>query len=345
MTMTTTRTTPTRDATAPAATTAPTTVPTATTVPTVERRFEAMASPVTLLVVDPGHGAEAALDRAEAVFRDVDQTCTRFDPASPLSRANAAPDAWHVVPSTLAQAVQEASRASHLTAGLFDPRVLEVLLAWGYRDGAPGDVVPGGVTGATRAPADDGPWRPRVVQRDGVWHLNLGGHPIDLGGIGKGLAVRWAADELAGAGSGMLVDAGGDVALAGRSPVGELWSVGVEDPSGGTEPVLVLAVTDTGCATSSTKKLRWRAGGRPVHHLVDPRTGEPGGAGLAAVTVLHPDPAWAEVLTKQLFLAGASAVRRRAEAQQVAAAWIGVDGSVGTSPALDPLVIWRRTDG
>lgn len=331
MTMTMTRTTPTGVAA------------TAPTAPTAERRLEAMASPVTLLVVDPDHGAEAALDRAEAVIRDVERTCTRFDPASPLSRANAAPDAWHVVPSTLAQAVQEASRASHLTNGLFDPRVLEVLLAWGYRDGAPGDVVPG--TGATRAPADDGPWRPRVVQRDGVWHLNLGGRPIDLGGIGKGLAVRWAADALAGAGSGFLVDAGGDVALAGRSPAGELWSVGVEDPSGGTEPVLVLAVTDTGCATSSTKKLRWRAGGRPVHHLVDPRTGEPGGAGLAAVTVLHPDPAWAEVLTKQLFLAGASAVRRRAEAQQVAAAWIGVDGSVGTSPALDPLVIWRRNDG
>jgi thiamine biosynthesis lipoprotein len=329
----TTRTTPTRTAASNTATAA-------------ERRLEAMASPVTLLVVDPDHEAEAALDRAEAVIRDVERTCTRFDPESPLSRANAAPDAWHVVPSTLAQAVQEASRAYTLTAGLFDPRVLEVLLAWGYQGGAPADVPVGdGVTGATRAPADHGPWRPRVVQRDGVWHLNLGGRPIDLGGIGKGLAVRWAADALAGAGSGLLVDAGGDVALAGRSPDGELWNVGVEDPSGGTDPVLVLAVTDTGCATSSTKKLRWRAGGRPVHHLVDPRTGEPGGAGLAAVTVLHPDPAWAEVLTKQLFLAGASAVRRRAEAQQVAAAWIGVDGSVGTSPALDPLVIWRRTDG
>jgi thiamine biosynthesis lipoprotein len=344
--MGTTRTTPTMSTTP----TTPTRTAGSGTSTTAERRLEAMASPVTLLVVDPDHEAEAALDRAEAVIRDVERTCTRFDPASPLSRANAAPDAWHVVPSTLAQAVQEASRAYTLTAGLFDPRVLGVLLAWGYRDGAVGDVpagvVPGArATGAIRAPADDGPWRPRVIQRDGAWHLNLGGRPIDLGGIGKGLAVRWAADALAGVGSGLLVDAGGDVALAGRSPDGELWSVGVEDPSGGTEPVLVLAVTDIGCATSSTKKLRWRSGGRPVHHLVDPRTGEPGGAGLAAVTVVHPDPAWAEVLTKQLFLAGASAVRRRAEAQQVAAAWIGVDGSVGTSPALDPLVIWRRTDG
>lgn len=329
------------------------TTTTTTTTHTAERRLEAMASPVTLLVVDPRHGAEAGLDRAEAVIRDVERTCTRFDPTSPLSRANAAPDAWHVVPSTLAQAVQEASRAYTLTAGVFDPRVLGILLAWGYRGGAPtdlpNDLLPDGgaapADDAAHAPADDGPWRPRVVQRDGVWHLNLGGRPIDLGGIGKGLAVRWAADELAGSGSGVLVDAGGDIALAGRAPERELWHVGVEDPSGGTEPVLVLGVTDTGCATSSTRKLRWRTAGRPVHHLVDPRTGEPGGAGLAAVTVLHPDPAWAEVLTKQLFLAGASAVRRRAEAQQVAAAWVGVDGSVGTSTALDPHVIWRRNHG
>jgi len=31
--------------------------------------------------------------------------------------------------------------------------------------------------------------------------------------------------------------------------------------------------------------------GRRVHHLLDPRTGEPGGDGLVAVTVAAPDPA------------------------------------------------------
>jgi len=79
-----------------------------------------------------------------------------------------------------------------------------------------------------------------------------------------------------------------------------------------------------------------------VHHLVDPRTGRPGGEGLAAVTVVGPDPAWAEIQSKALFLAGAEDVRARAEALGLAAAWVAQDGVVGTTAELDTCVIWRR---
>jgi thiamine biosynthesis lipoprotein len=189
------------------------------------------------------------------------------------------------------------------------------------------------------------PWRPQVVEHDGVWQVCLGGHPIDLGGIGKGLAVRWAAAELIAAGRGFMVDAGGDIAVGGLSPDGGLWRVGVEDPAGGDEPLLVLEVTDTGCATSSTRLRRWRSGGDSVHHLVDPRTGRSGGDGLASVTVLHPDPARAEVWAKTLFLAGADGIGAAAEAFGAPAAWVGIDGAVGATPALEPLVTWRRDRG
>ena len=64
------------------------------------------------------------------------------------------------------------------------------------------------------------------------------------------------------------------------------------------------------------------AGGHPmgVSSITSstPRTGEPGGHGLVAVTVAHPDPAWAEVWSKTLFLAGRDRDRRTAP---VRAAW------------------------
>jgi len=148
-----------------------------------------------------------------------------------------------------------------------------------------------------------------VIERDGIWHIHLGGRQIDLGGIGKGLAVRWAAAELAGAGSGFMVDAGGDCAFGGIGPEDTAWNV------------------------------------EAVHHLVDPRTGLPGGDGLAAVTVVAADPAWAEVWTKALFLAGAAGVRRRAESLGLAAAWVGDDGVVGSTGLLDALTIWRPDHG
>ena len=54
----------------------------------------------------------------------------------------------------------------------------------------------------------------------------------------------------------------------------------------------------------------WRPTGGRVHHLVDPRTGEPARTGLIAVTVAAADPAWAEVWSKALFLAGRDGHRR-----------------------------------
>lgn len=317
------------------------------------RTLQAMASPITLTVTEPGPHAPAALDRAEEIMRKVERACSRFDPASPLSRANAAPDCWHDVPATLAAAITEAERAHRETGGLFDPRVLTRLLSWGYDRSLP--FASGSVARDVDRPSDrtadaadlpgSTPWRPEVRRDHGQWRVHLGPLPIDLGGIGKGLAARSAAAALAGAGRGYLVDAGGDCALGGVGADGGGWRIGVEDPAGGAEPVLVLELTDTGCATSSVRLRSWRANGEPVHHLIDPRTSRPGGSGLAAVTVVDPDPAWSEVLSKALFLGGAEGIGARADHLGLAAAWVGRDGALGTSAALDPLVIWRREDG
>ncbi|MDH4159384.1 MAG: FAD:protein FMN transferase, partial [Actinomycetota bacterium] len=93
---------------------------------------------------------------------------------------------------------------------------------------------------------------------------------------------------------------------------------------------------------SSIRLRRWRAGGKSVHHLIDPRTGEAAQTGLLAVTVLGPDPAWAEVWSKSLFLAGRGAMRHLADEKGLAALWVDEDGFVGTSRAMKPRVLWRR---
>lgn len=292
-----------------------------------------MESPSEDVVIDAVH-------RVFHVFNEVEQTCTRFDPMSPLSRMNAAPARWHSVPDFLSDAIAAAHAAYARTSGRFDPRVLGTLLSLGYRTSM--SFQSGVVLPARPAPpkvaGSPPPWRPRF--RKAIGHIHLGGTPIDLGGIGKGLAVRWSSQLLRKVTGDFLIEAGGDCYCAGGPSESERWRIGVEDPTGGSEPIAVLELRDRAVATSSTRLRRWHVGANEVHHLIDPATARPGGAGLLSVTVVAADPADAEVLSKVLFLEGADAIATMAKRRGIAALWVNRDGELTVSPSLGPMLLW-----
>ena len=300
-----------------------------------------MASRIEIRVAAPEVDSDDAVERAAQVFDDVDRTCTRFDAGSDLMRANAAGDDWVQVDDYCFRAVREAYAAYRRTHGRFDPRVLDDLARLGYAAS----------TKTQRPAADDpvkaltpreplGEWRPGF--RAGRRELRTGPHAVDLGGIGKGLAVRWASAELLAAGlTDHLVEAGGDCYCAGRPSDGDAWRVGVEHPTA-DEPAAVLAVRDQAVATSSVRLLHWSVGGTEVHHLIDPATGQPGGTGLLSVTVVDDDPANAEVWSKVLFLAGRRGVAATAELFCRPALWVHIDGASGWSAAMRPLLVWTK---
>ncbi len=326
----------------------------------VEGRTRAMATGISVRA----HGAStaallAAMGAALEVFHEVERECTRFDPESPLMRANAAGDRWAVVPKRCFAAIRAAAEAYHRTGGRFDPRVLGDLVQLGYAGtrafDSPTEVPAPFPAGGTPAALDPGrdplpAWNPQF--RHDVRAVRIGPHPIDLGGIGKGLAATWAADVLADQlavhsfGGGYLVEAGGDCYAAGCAADGGPWRVGVEDPFyAAAQPLAVLEVRDRAVATSSIRLRRWRAGERQVHHLIDPRTGLPGGEGLVAVTVVGADGddvAGAEVDAKTLFLAGAKRIAAGADRAGIAACWVGEDATLTTSAAFESYIAWRR---
>jgi thiamine biosynthesis lipoprotein len=213
-----------------------------------------------------------------------------------------------------------------VTNGRFDPHILADLDRLGYR-GAP---LPGAV---------DARGEGRVVERFGRNRMSLP-RPVDLGGIGKGLALRWAAAELAAGGwHDVLLEAGGDLVVRGVGPAGDPWLLGIEDPCGG-EDLAVIAATDVAVATSSVRLNSWTVNGRTVHHLIDPRTHEPADGGLLAVTVAFVDPAWAEVWSKVLFLDGREAIAAEARSRGLAAWWVGDDGVLEMTPAARMMTVW-----
>ena len=79
-----------------------------------------------------------------------------------------------------------------------------------------------------------------------------------------------------------------------------------------------------------------------VHHLIDPSTGDPGGAGLLAVTVAGTDPAWAEVWSKALFLEGWRGIGDLARGRGLAAWWVETGGELRMTPAARVMTDWTR---
>jgi thiamine biosynthesis lipoprotein len=128
---------------------------------------------------------------------------------------------------------------------------------------------------------------PAVLQPvAGYWHVQLGpadrtvriprGVRLDLGATAKALAADRAAARLAEElGTGVLVSLGGDVAVAGPPP-SDGWAIGIAAESATPAELAdqVVAIRSGGLASSSTSVRRWTAGGRAVHHIVDPLSGD-----------------------------------------------------------------------
>jgi thiamine biosynthesis lipoprotein len=297
----------------------------------------AMASPLRLTAVaaggDEGRAiAEQAWSAVVDEFAASEDALSRFredSDVTALCRAALRGEAM-AVGRRLAIAAHACDRAHRLTDGRFDPRVIGQLDAWGYRGATLGQPVS---TAAAGAPD-------RIMERADRRRIRLA-HPIDLGGIGKGLAVRWAAARIRQTGvSSFLLDAGGDIATSGPAPERGPWQIGVEDPGGSPTPLAVIALEDGAIATSSIRRLQWVVDGRPRHHLVDPATGEPADGGLIAVTVAAADPAWAEVWSKSLFIAGRARIAQVARARGLAAWWVTQNGALEMTPAARLRTIW-----
>jgi thiamine biosynthesis lipoprotein len=227
---------------------------------------------------------------AEALLADLDAAASRFHD-SELDRLNRVAFAGPVeagVSGLLAEVLSAALHAAAATDGLNDPTVGAGLVASGYdvdidlvRARDPGDWASLVPAPGPPSPPDGNPgWR--EVRLRGRQLTLPAGILLDVGSIGKAyaadaIAARCAA-ELPG---GFVVNCGGDIALAGPLPGGV--PLGVVDADGAVLEIVELH--SGGMATSSTRLRRWQRLDRPMHHIIDPRTGEPATPVWHTVTV------------------------------------------------------------
>ena len=256
--------------------------------PAGQHTFNALGTFATLLVSDPVVLRDAT-EILTAELAAIDLACSRFRQDSELWLACSAGGRPVQVSPLFAEALDVALSAARLTDGDVDPTCGRSLAALGYdRDFA---IVRQDVSPASLPPVAGGGWRAIRLDTDGGTVTVPAGVLLDLGATAKALAADRAAAAIAAAThAGVLVNLGGDIAVAGPPPAPG-WLVGVADDARfdtTTDSVRIsqsVLISDGGLATSSVLGRSWRRGGTTVHHIIAPRTGLPASSCWRTVTV------------------------------------------------------------
>jgi thiamine biosynthesis lipoprotein len=274
------------------------------------------------LVVRPGAALAGLQQGIQSVLDGVVAQMSGWEPGSDLCRFNRARPGWQALPADLLEVLRAGLAVARDTGGAFDPTMGALSALWGFGpEPVPEGLPPRPAIEAARArlgwerllldPAADRAWQP-------------GGLALDLCGIAKGFAVDRVADWLRRAGyADFLVEVGGELLGRGLRPDGMPWWVELERPPGpdGAAPFRV-ALHGLSVATSGDYRRGFTWDGRHYGHTLDPRSGWPIPAALAAVTVLHARCMQADALATALSVLGPEAGLAHATSHGIAALFL-----------------------
>ena len=239
--------------------------------------------------------------------------------------------------------IQDATRLSVLSEGLFNPAIGKLVRLWGFHADTfePRLPDPAAIEKLVQA-------RPRMtdLHLDGL--TLTGSNPavrIDLGGYAKGYALDLAAAYLRSQGvKNALINIGGNVMALGDKG-GQPWKVGIQHPRrAGALAVLELHDGEA-VGTSGDYQRFFEAGGKRYCHLIDPRTGWPADQ-TQAVTVIARGPhagTLSDVASKPLFIAGPADWRRLATKMGITEALlVAADGKISVTQPLNQRLNWEK---
>lgn len=244
---------------------------------------------------------QSAISEAFDEFRRADALMSLHRPESELSRVNAlaATNAVSISPE-LFHVFELAQRIAAETDGSFDVTIRPVADLWGF------------IWKEHRLPTEAE--LQSVLPRVGFRKVELEathrtvrfrelGVSIDLGGIGKGVAVDMAIAKLRSLGvANAMVKAGGDIRVMGAPPDKQFWIVQLEDPYKQGRRISI-PLRDAALSTSGNYENFFEVAGQRYSHILDPRTGMPV-QGIAACSVIAPTCAESDAWATACFVAG-----------------------------------------
>jgi thiamine biosynthesis lipoprotein len=298
--------------------------------------FPALGTTAEITTLD-AEALSHAIDILERELAAIDLACSRFRTGSEISRLALSEGRWVPASRLLRGALAIGIAAAEATGGAVDPTVGASMCALGWD--ADFRVVVSRTRPARIELVPAAGWR--RIEIDGERVRVPAGVIVDLGATAKAFAAdRAAAAAFRTTGSSVLVDLGGDIAVAGPAPAGG-WPILVTDDHRAPSVAdgQVVAIGAGGLATSSTTVRRWRTNEGIAHHVVDPRTGRPAAEVWRTVSVAAASCVEANTASTAAIVWGEDAPHRL-HAQGISARLVRPDGRVvltGSWPAQEEL--------
>lgn len=290
-----------------------------------------MGSTYTVKIAGPRlAAADAATARqaVEGVFADVVDRMSAYRDDSELSRFNRhLGDAPFALSTDTFAVFRLAREVSAATGGAFDITVAPLVDAWGFGPGRAQRVVTEAEAAALEKRVG---WRMLTLdERNGTVAKVREDVRADLSGVAKGYAVDQAAQALDRIGvADYLVEAGGEIRTRGYNADGRPWQIAIERPDAVPQRAhRIVPLAGLAMATSGDYRIYFERGGERYCHEIDPATGRPIRNGLASVTVVAQDCAYADAMATALIVLGPERGQALAVAHNVAALFIVREGN------------------
>ena len=269
---------------------------------------------------------------AELLKRELEAELNRVEFSLSHWRASSATTDFNQLESTqpfgitpeLAELTELGLRLSRATDGGYDLTVAPLTSLWGYGpDGQRPTPTPTQILAALKQVG----WQKLTLDKANLTlakqHEKLS---LDLGSLLQGYAADRAAQILRREGLGeFLIEVGGEVLAAGT------WRVGLEDPFQPRMTMETLVLTDRALSVSGLYRARKAAAGKPVSHIISPKTGEPVVPTLELAAVFDPSCALADGWSTALMSVGFEQAKLIAERENLEVILVTPDKQV-----------WRR---
>ena len=210
----------------------------------------------------------------------------------------------------LADMVEFTLKLSAASGGMYDITVAPLTNLWGY---GPSGKLPDPTSEQLKAALAKVGWQKLKLDKE---NLTLAksheGVNLDLGSVLQGYAADRAAGILRALGqTEFLVEVGGEILASGS------WRVGIEDPFNPRVMLQTVLLTDRALSPSGLYRAKKIAAGKPVSHILSPKTGRPVEPTLEMVVVYHDSCFQADGWSTALMAAGFEQAKVIAQREQL----------------------------